>query len=79
MSLTAAVVPGAYQETFLALLPQPTHRDFYKICIEHLYTDEDLMRKDANERRIYFAREFDKSTGAHLTEPVRSIKVTPLK
>ena len=68
-----------HPKVFMALLPQPAHRDFYEVCIEHFYSDSDLMRKDAKGRRIYFVHEFDKSTGFHKTESVRCLKLSPLK
>ena len=68
-----------HPKIYMALLPKPEHRDFFEVCIEHFYKDEDLCRKDANGRRLYFAREFDKDTGAHVTEDVRSVKLHPLK
>lgn len=68
-----------HPKIFMALLPKPSHRSFYEVCIEHFYRDEDIMRKDARGRRIYFVKEFNKDTGSHLTEDVRSTKLQPLK
>ena len=68
-----------HPKVFMALLPQPAHRDFYEVCIEHFYSDSDLMRKDTKGRRIYFVHEFDKLTGFHKTESVRCLKLNPLK
>lgn len=53
---------------YSCILPQPAHRDFKEICIEHLYKDEDLLRKDLKGRRIYLSHEFDSVTGKHRTE-----------
>lgn len=50
---------------YSVLLPIPPHRDFKEICIEHYYTDNDLMTKDANNRRIYLSTEFDAENGHH--------------
>jgi RNA-directed DNA polymerase len=41
-----------------------------KICVEMLYREEDLARKDAAGRRLYLAEEFDPRTGQHRTEQV---------
>ena len=68
-----------HPKVFMALLPQPAHRDFYDVCIEHFYSDIDLMRKDAKGRRIFFSNEFDKTTGLHKTESVRCLKLQQLK
>lgn len=46
-------------------LPVPTHRTNPNICIEHLYTDEEIKREVSFEgdvrRRIFLGTEFDKS------------------
>lgn len=51
-------------------LSVPPHRTNSNICIEHLYTDDEITRKvilkDEVERRIYLGSEFDKS--GHLIE-----------
>ncbi|SEN75966.1 hypothetical protein SAMN04487786_0204 [Paenisporosarcina quisquiliarum] len=48
------------------LLPVPEHRNNTPlISIEHYYSDEDIQIKDRNNRRLYFASEFDKSTKKH--------------
>ena len=72
-------IKKGHDKVLMALLPQPTHRDFKDVCIEHFYKDEDLMRVDSKGRRIYFAREFDQKTGQHVSEPVRSMFLQPLK
>ncbi len=53
---------------YSCILPQPTHREFKEICIEHFYKNEDLLQVDAKNRRIYLSSEFDAKTGQHQTE-----------
>jgi RNA-directed DNA polymerase len=60
-------------------IPKPTHRAFQKVCIEHLYTDAELMTRDSSGRRIYLGSEFDIETGAHLNENVRFTTPAKLK
>lgn len=51
-------------------LPIPKHRENLDICIEHLYSDEEIKRKvgfkDGVERRIFLGSEFDET--GHLVE-----------
>lgn len=52
------------------LLPVPEHRkETPEISIEHYYLDEDLTKKDKNDRRLYMAKEFNKNTKKHLQIP----------
>jgi len=53
-----------------ALIVAPDWRPGPRICIEMLYTDADLQRRDVNGRRLYLSEEFDPETGQHHTEPV---------
>lgn len=53
---------------YSCVLPQPTHRSFKEVCIEHFYEDKDLLRCDRRGRRIYLSSEFDSATGLHRTE-----------
>ena len=50
------------------LLPRVAHRAFVEICIEHYYKDDDLLKKDSRDRRIYLSNEFDASSGRHSKE-----------
>jgi RNA-directed DNA polymerase len=43
-----------------------------RVCIEMLYSDGDLARRDDQGRRIYLLGEFDSRTGHHHTEPVNT-------
>jgi RNA-directed DNA polymerase len=53
-------------KVYSMVLPSPDHRkDLKQFSIEHFYLDVDLLRKDNNGRRIFFAREFDKRTRRH--------------
>lgn len=52
-------------KVYSVLLPIPPHRDFKEICIEHYYTDKDLMTKDAQGRRIFLSTEFEAENGHH--------------
>jgi RNA-directed DNA polymerase len=38
------------------------------LCVEMLYTDDDLRKRDHEGRRLYLRSEFDKRTGYHSTE-----------
>lgn len=55
-------------KVFSMVLPIPDHRKFTDICIEHFYTDMELITKDKNGRRIYLSNEFNKETGKHIKE-----------
>lgn len=44
------------------LLPTVPHRLSPRVCIEHFYTNEDLLKKDSQGRRIFLSTEFDKKT-----------------
>ena len=61
---------------YSCILPQPTHRNFKEICIEHFYTDDDLLREGYKGRRIYLSDEFDATTGKHRTEDLMLRKRT---
>ena len=59
---------------FTWALPRPTHRDPKElICIEKLYTDEVLHRREASGRRLYLRSEFDPESGWHFSEQVHCI------
>lgn len=50
-------------------IPNPSHRPNHQyITIEHYYTDDELLTKDSNNRRIYLSSEFSEK-GKHKTEP----------
>jgi hypothetical protein len=52
-------------------LPNPPQRSTEKhICIEHLYPDAVLQKRDSNDRRLYLRNEFNPATSVHRTEPV---------
>jgi predicted ATP-binding protein involved in virulence len=45
---------------FAVSIPQPNFRSYHEgVCIELMYRDEDLLREDANGRRIYLSSEFN--------------------
>lgn len=46
------------------LLPTVPHRSSPRVCIEHFYTNEDLLKKDSNGRRIFLSTEFDQKTAS---------------
>jgi len=52
---------------FGAALIRPSFRDG-PFCIEMLYPDTDLDRRDQDGRRVYLRSEFDDQTGHHLKE-----------
>lgn len=56
---------------YSCLLPQPMHRDFKEICIEHFYTDDILLTTNNKGRRIYLSNEFVYETGFHKTENIQ--------
>lgn len=50
-------------------IPTPKHRTLEPgVFIELYYTDAEIRTVDANGRRLYFNREFNPSTGVHLTD-----------
>jgi RNA-directed DNA polymerase len=52
------------------VLPTPKHREGDGgICIELVYNDADLTRKDSKGRRLYRLIEFEKPSGRHRVEP----------
>ncbi len=53
---------------FSVVLPPPTFRDEDRICIEHLFSDNDLFKTDAKGRRLFKRNEFNTENGTHLTE-----------
>ena len=50
---------------YSCLLPQPEHRNFKEVCIEHFYSDEDLKRENKKGRRIYLSNEFNPENNKH--------------
>lgn len=44
------------------LLPTVSHRESPRVCIEHFYTNDDLLKKDSMGRRIFLSTEFDPKT-----------------
>jgi RNA-directed DNA polymerase len=48
-------------------LPTPKHRQDLNggICIEHYYQDEELQRKDSDNRRLFLSKEFNEKSGKH--------------
>ncbi len=60
-------------------IPQPPHRDFTQVCIEHYYTDSDLKTKDKSGRRLYLSNEFDVNNGKHLIEELTYHYIRRLK
>ncbi|PQJ63400.1 hypothetical protein BTO10_00865 [Vibrio chagasii] len=53
---------------YSVVMPNPSFRNDEKICIEHLYTDEDIMKKTENGLRIFKSDEFNKKNGLHIEE-----------
>lgn len=53
------------------VLPIPSHRpDHENICIELLFTDEELHRKNANNRSIFLTSDFHENSGKHTKDPL---------
>ncbi len=48
-------------------LPTPKHRQDLSsgICIEHYYQDEEIQRKDGDDRRLFLSKEFNEKSGKH--------------
>lgn len=44
------------------LLPTVPHRKSPRVCIEHLYENADLLKKDSKGHRVFLSTEFDPST-----------------
>jgi RNA-directed DNA polymerase len=59
----------------IAIAPPPWRSEEDRVCIEMLYADEDLARRDENDRRIYVLSEFDGRSGQHLSEEVNTPNV----
>jgi len=58
-------------DVFSLALPIPAHRKAdEQLCIEMLYADDVLLRRDGGGRRLYLKNEFDQQTGIHPTENV---------
>ena len=55
---------------FSFVLPIPSHRERGAVCIEMLYADEVLQRRDADGRRLYLRSEFNPENGMHPVESV---------
>lgn len=47
---------------FSLVIPSPDFRDQESICIEHLYKNDDLLKKDSQGRRLYLNEEFDSNS-----------------
>lgn len=60
----------SYNEHCYALaIPLPHFRNQHQdICIEHLYQDGDIVLVDRHGRRLYFAEEFDSTSGQLLAD-----------
>lgn len=64
------------ENLYVIVIPNPDNIDEKDpFCIEMLYKNEDLLRKDGNGRRIFLASEFNKKTGIHLKEPLVASKI----
>jgi RNA-directed DNA polymerase len=57
-----------------AVIVSPEWRDG-PVCIEMLYTDDDLRRRTSDGRRLYLSEEFHPRTGHHETEEVNAPRV----
>jgi RNA-directed DNA polymerase len=50
-------------------LPIPSHRrDTKDICIEHYYTNDEIMTKGDDGRRLFLGREFDNKSNRHIND-----------
>lgn len=62
-------IPNSYRHwgdnVYSIMLPQPLHRNFEEVCIEHYYTDEEIKTRGDKGRRLYLSNEFDPNTGLH--------------
>ena len=55
------------QNVYSMVLPILSRRPFDELCIEHYYSDSDLLQKDKMGHRIFLSTEFDKKTARHLS------------
>lgn len=53
---------------YSVVMPNPSFRSEERICIEHLYKDEDMMLKTEKGLRIFKSDEFNKKNGLHIKE-----------
>ncbi|WP_448046074.1 hypothetical protein [Bradyrhizobium liaoningense] len=58
---------------FSFAIPAPEHRDDSAICMELLFTDDDLRKADHLGRRVFLSSEFNATSGRHLSEPTLSV------
>ena len=58
------------QSIYSLLLPIVSHRKSPRVCIEHFYNNDDLLKKDSNGRRIFLSTEFDRKTARCEVEDV---------
>jgi len=58
---------------FSLAIPIPDHRDDLGICMEFLFTDDDLRRTDSLGRRVFLSSEFNPTSGRHLQDPTLSV------
>jgi RNA-directed DNA polymerase len=63
-------------KVYSAVIPSPPHREDKNISIELYYTDDDLLKRDNDSRRIFLGHEFYEDSGKHLKEPkINTIKL----
>ena len=59
---------------FSFAIPVPAHRSAKdRVCIELYFNDSDLSTKDRENWRLFFASEFNASSGRHLSDPRLSV------
>lgn len=67
---------------FSLAIPVPAHRASSSgVCVELLYTDDELATPDAAGRRLFLTTEFNPTSGRHMSDPRLSVghkgKLTP--
>jgi RNA-directed DNA polymerase len=61
-------------------LPLPEHRtETPEISIEFYYQNDDLVRKDKQNRRLFLNSEFNSASGRHRTEDINCLDLNKLK
>lgn len=67
------------ENIYSMLLPTVPHRKSPNVCIEHYYKNDDLLKKDADGRRIFLSTEFDVETACCKTEKVTTTRRKALR
>ncbi len=68
---------GSYKSwgnnVFSFAIPVPDHRAQPGVCVELLFSDDDLKVADDKGRRLFLSSEFNPASGRHLSDPTLSV------